>query len=67
MKSFLRTMLAGAVMGAVGLSMIQRRLRGPERFVARMAWRAGRDLAPRAARLTRAGGRRLMRFARKIG
>jgi hypothetical protein len=67
MKSFFRTIAAGAVLGALGLSMVQRKLKAPERFVARMAWQAGRNLAPRAARLTRRGGRRLVRFAKKIG
>ena len=67
MIKFFRTILAGAVMGVLFWSFLQRRMRRPRRFVSRLAWKAGRDLAPRAANATRVGGRRLARFARRIG
>jgi hypothetical protein len=66
-KSYVRGLLAGAVLGAVAYNVVRRRIAPPRRMMARWAWRAGRDLTPRAVRLTRYGGRRLLRIARRIG
>lgn len=67
MKSYLRGVFSGLMLGAMALSLIRRQTRAPRRFVARMAWRAGKSLGPQAMRLGRVGGRRLIKFARKIG
>lgn len=67
MKSYVRGLLAGALLGAVAWNVVRRRIAPPRRMAARMAWRAGRHLAPQAIRLTRHGGRRLLRIARRIG
>lgn len=67
MKKFLRTMLAGAVLGAFGWSAVLRRTRAPRRTMARWLYFAGRRWAPRAAQWSTRSGRRLVRFARRIG
>lgn len=67
MKSYVRGLLAGAVLGAVAWNVVRRRMAPPRRLAARLAWRAGRRVAPQAVRLTRHGGRRLLRIARRIG
>jgi len=51
----------------VAWNLVHRRLTPPRRLAARLAWHAGRQLAPQAVRLTRHGGRRLLRIARRIG
>jgi len=66
-KTYVRGLLAGAVLGAVAWNLVHRRLTPPRRLAARLAWHAGRQLAPQAVRLTRHGGRRLLRIARRIG
>lgn len=67
MKSYIRGIVAGLVIAALGLTMVRRQMAAPKRFLAKVAWRAGRQLAPNAVRFTQKHGRRLVRFARRIG